>query len=263
MRLIASYVFYADVFFIQNLLIKITVLYLALYVNKQNLKVNLIKIVAAGVLGTIFEICALLWGGNFSFFVGLVNLVEMPLIMLFLLGKEVKVWFNVTVSAWFFMLVVNGVVEAIWNYFGEIGHFLEFLVLSCLIVWVGTKRFLQYQRIRKGIYPTVLYHKEKNVSCLGFYDSGNRLKDPYTGAGVHIISRKIEEKLELTEENMVFVPYTSLGNRQDLIPVHYIEKLTIYGRKEVVTQTNVAVGSAEEGLLDEKNYDLILNENVW
>lgn len=263
MRLITSYVFYADVFFVQNLLIKVTVLYLALYVNKQNLKVNPIKIVIAGVFGTALEICALVWGGNFSFFVGLVNLVEMPLVMLFLLGKEVRTWLNVTVSAWFFVLVVNGVIEAIWNYFGEIGHFLEFLILSCLVVGVGTNRFMQYQRIAKGIYPAILSHKDKSIHCRGFYDSGNRLKDPYTGVGVHIITGNLAVKLKLTEENMVFIPYTSLGNKQDLIQVHYIEKLTIYGRKEVVTQTNVAVGTAEEGLLDEKKYDLILNENVW
>lgn len=263
MRVTAIYVFYADVYFVQNLLLKVTVLYLALYVNKQNFRVNPLKIALAGVFGGLLEIGALAWGKDFFFFTGIVNLVEMPLIMFFLLGKDLKAWFNVTVTAWFFVLVVNGVVEAGWNYFGEMGHFMILVLLSCCIVWVGTKWFLQYIKIQKGIYPTEFLHKGKRIKCLGFYDSGNRLKDPYTGAGVHIISGKIGEKLKVTEEKAVLIPYSSLGNEMDLMKVFYLEKMLVYGRKEMVQQTQVAVGVAEDALFLEKEFDLILNENVW
>lgn len=263
MRLTATYVFYADVFFLQNLLLKVTVLYLALYVNKLNYRVNPLKVFLAGVFGTILEILALMWGQSFSLFTGVVNLVEIPLIMLFFLGKDWRAWLNVTVSAWFFVLVVNGVVEAGWNYLGEVGYFGILVLLSCSVVWVGTKWFMQHMKIQKGIYPTEIYHKGKRLKCRGFYDSGNTLKDPYTGVGIHIISGKTAEKLGVLKEKTVFVPYSSLGNEMNLMKVYYLEKLKVYGRKKVVEQINVAVGIGEESLFLGKEYDLILNENVW
>ncbi len=179
------------------------------------------------------------------------------------LEMHYKAWFHVTVTAWFFVLVVNGVVEAGYNFWGETGHFMLLVLLSCCIVWIGTKWFLQYKKIEKGIYPTEFFHKGKRVRGRGFYDSGNRLKDPYTGAGVHIISAKIAGKLKLTEEKSVLIPYSSLGNEIDLMKVFYLEKMLVYGRKEMVEQTRVAVGVSEDGLFLGKEYDLILNENVW
>ena len=121
MRLTATYVFYADVYFVQNLLLKVTVLYLALYVNKQNLRVNPIKILVAGVFGTLLEILGLMWSQNFSFFIGLINLVEIPWLIFFLLsrkeeklrkgiwkrGCEWGIWLQVSISALFFVIVVK------------------------------------------------------------------------------------------------------------------------------------------------------------
>ena len=277
MRLTATYVFYADVYFVQNLLLKVTVLYLALYVNKQNLRVNPIKICMAGIFGTLLEILGLMWSQNFSAFIGLIHLLEIPSLIFFLLaenrdgsGKRIlkrgcdwRVWIQVSISALFFIIVVNGVIEIVYNRFGEVGHFIELVVLSCLIVAVGSKQFLQYRKIQKGIYPITLIHNGKKVGCLGFYDSGNTLKDPYTGAGVHIISKDIKEKLQISEEKVLLIPYTSLGNENDLMMIYYLDTMIIYGRNQRVGQARVAVGVGDEGLFREKSYELILNEGIW
>lgn len=277
MRLTATYVFYADVYFVQNLLVKMTVLYLALYVNKQNFRINPMKILMAGVLGTLMEILGLMWLQNFSFFIGLINLIELPWMIFFLLsGKEGKlrkgnwvfgckwsVWLQVSISALFYVIVANGVIEAGYNLFGEVGHFIELVVLSCGIVGIGTKQFFQYQKLQKGIYPTRLIHKGKKVDCRGLYDSGNTLKDPYTGVGVHIVSKELQDKLKISEEKSMLIPYSSLGNENNLMRVYYLEKMIIYGRQETVERLGVAVGIGNEGLFSEKKYDLILNENIW
>ena len=277
MRLTATYVFYADVYFVQNLLLKVTVLYLALYVNKQNLRVNPIKILVAGVFGTLLEILGLMWSQNFSFFIGLINLVEIPWLIFFLLsrkeeklrkgiwkrGCEWGIWLQVSISALFFVIVVNGVIEAGYNLFGEVGHFIELVLLSCGIVGIGTRQFLQYRKIQKGIYPTRLIYKGRKVDCRGFYDSGNTLRDPYTGVGVHIISKEVKNKLKITGEKGLLIPYSSLGNENNLMMIYYMDKMITYGRNQTVEQSHVAVGIGEEGLFYKKPYDVILNENIW
>ena len=277
MRLIVTYVFYADIYFVQNLLLKVTVLYLALYVNKQKFRVNPIKILVAGIFGTLLEILCLTWLQNFSLFIGLINLVEIPFLIFFLLlrkeetvgkgilkiGCEWKVLLQVSVSALFFVIVVNGVIEVGYNMYGEMGHFVELVLLSCGIVGIGTRQFLQYRKIQKGIYPTRLRHKGKRVECRGFYDSGNILKDPYTGVGVHIISEELKNKLSVSEEKSLLIPYSSLGNENNLMTIYYLDKMITYGESKKVELHHVAVGIGEEGLFQGKSYDLILNENIW
>jgi hypothetical protein len=98
---------------------------------------------------------------------------------------------------------------------------------------------------------------------MGFYDSGNTLKDPYTGVGVHIISQEVTEKLRISKEKSLLIPYSSMGNENDLMTIVYLDKMIIYRENQRVEQSHVAVGIGGESLFLEKAYDLILNENIW
>ena len=268
MRLVATYVFYADVYFIQNLILKVSVLYLALLVNKQKDRVNPIKIFLAGVLGTLFELLSLIGPSNFTVFILWINLIEIPLLVLFLLPKKEsgcdwETSIKVSISALFFVIVLNGVIEAGYNLFGEIGHFIELVAISCWMVVIGTKQFLRYRKIQRGIYPIRLVHKGKGIDCRGLYDSGNTLKDPYSGVDVHIISQELKRKLLLSEEKSLLIPYSSLGNESDLMTIYYLDRMIAYGGPQKVELSHVAVGIGEEGLFQGKSYDLILNGNLW
>lgn len=262
MRLVISYVFYADVYFIQNMLLKITVLYLALLINKQSHRVHPIKIPIAAAMGTVMEILGLMYGGSFSFFVGMVYVMEMPLIFFFLLGKIGKIWIRVSVWAWLFVMFVNGVVEVLYIWGGQKGHLTGIVVVSCLAVFIGGKQFLEYQRQQKRIFSVELIHKDKIYRIQGLYDSGNQLKDPYSGKGIHIISLKLSQKMHITEDKQMLVPYRSLGNENALLAVYYLERIIIYGDKEKVEQWNVPIGVEEKGTILGA-YDVLLNENVW
>lgn len=77
-----TYIFYADVYFIQNFLIKIAVIYLSLYWNKLYFTISTIKgvgkIVLAAGIGTMIEIIGLLSGNSYDLFLILVHLLEIP-----------------------------------------------------------------------------------------------------------------------------------------------------------------------------------------
>ena len=266
------YIFYADVYFIQNFMMKMAVLYLALYCNKnfgvtESLK-GAGKIALASLLGTLFEIIGLITASNYTIFVILVNVFELPLMFLGIVGwKESKV-LRLILSGYFFTVLINGILEALWNQFGEGGGFLFFLLFSCGTVVAGVRIWKNHTRMQKGIFRVQLLHQGKSKDIKGFYDSGNRLIDPYTKRGVHIVSEAglgelgLLEK-EITEENAVYIPYQALGNEAGLLLVYYIDELKIEtenGRKVI---QNCPVGVTKDNLFEGKNYEMILNEEVF
>ena len=261
-----TYIFYADIYFLQNFIIKIAVLSLALRVNKvyfvQNTRKGILRIAIASFLGTIVEIAGLMLGNSYTIFLALVHLLEIPCMVCFVLGKERKKLLQVIVSGYFFIMVINGMLEIFWNWFGQSGAYLFLLCAACAAVGIGVRVWLHQQQMKKGIFPVELIHKQRTIVTYGFYDSGNHLKDPYTGKGVHIVSEKLIAQLSLQNEETVYVPYQSLGNMQGLIKVYYLEHIRIQKEQIFVERENVPIGIAEENLFQNKKYQVILHEEV-
>lgn len=170
---------------------------------------------------------------------------------------------RLSITSLFFIIVLNGILEILWNWFGEFVHFGLLLLMACTMGSLLIRRLLLYARSQKGIYPVVFFHKGHKVHGYGLYDTGNCLKDSYTGCGVHIISKQMGEKLHLSDEKAVLIPYTVLGKEQDLLKVYYLEQMCVYDRNRQKTEAPVAVGLSEDTLFDKKKYNVILNENIW
>ena len=262
-----TYIFYADVYFVQNFIIKTAVLYLSLYCNKLHFETSRIKgvgkICLASGLGTMMEIAGLLLGGAYEAFILCVHLVEVPLMILFVLGKNRKQMLRVIVTGYFFIMLINGVLEALWNRFGEDGSYIIYLIFVCGVVIVGVRIWKNYSKMQKGIFPVELSHKGKRVATYGFYDSGNRLKDPYTGKGVHIVSEQVLVKLGTEEIAPVYIPYQALGNADGMIAVYYIDEMIIEGETQRKSWQKCPLGVTKDNLFKESKYEMILNEEVF
>ena len=120
------YIFYADVYFIQNFMIKVAVLYLALYCNNKQRVYAMTrkvigKIIFASFVGTFIEIVGLMYCGSYHVFTTCVHLLEVPLMVWFVLGKERRQMMRVVVTGYFFIMLINGVLEVLWNQFGQNG----------------------------------------------------------------------------------------------------------------------------------------------
>lgn len=268
------YIFYADVYFLQNFMIKIAVLYLSLYWNRQYVhtlsKKRMGKIVLVAFAGTVLEIIGLLFCASYTIFVAGVHLLEVPLMVGFVLGKERQRMLQAVLSGYFFIILVNGVLEALWNQFGERGSYLFYLLFSCGVVIVGVRIWKNYTRMKKGIFQVEILHKRICVHTRGFYDSGNQLKDPYTGKGVNIVSEQLLKRLGVLQKtiampdaSMVYIPYKALGNEEGMLMVYYVEEVTVLGEKGRVTIQNCPMGVTKDNLFEGKNYEIILNEEVF
>lgn len=258
-----TYIFYGDIYFFQNFLIKLTILFLVSYSMKIQTIVSVIKLILIAAIGTMCEILGLLSVFSYEFFIGFVHLFEVPCMVLGVLGKKKTFFLRGIVLGYLYTMLTNGILEVFWNTFGENGHYGIILFFTCVTVVLGSVMLIQTRRRNKDCFEVELIHNESKIRIKAFYDSGNHLKDPYTQKGVHIISTQLFSKLALEKDKKVYIPYQSLGNNNGLIEVYYIELLHIYSQKNVIEQHKIPVGVAKEDLFSNKSYEMILNEEVF
>ena len=250
-------------------MIKVVVLYLALYcknVSVKKIKVKeIVKICMTSAIGTMVEIVGLLFGGSYSLFIICVNIVEVPLMVWFVLREERHNLLHAIIRGYLFIILINGCLEALWNQFGERGSYIFYLLFTCGVVIVGTRMYRNYARIQKGIFQVELIQTGKKLRVKGLYDSGNRLIDPYTGKGVHIVSKRLLEELDKAKKGItpVYVPYHALGNESGMLEVYYIDELIVEGQKERSVLANCPIGVTKDNLFKGKEYEIILNEEVF
>jgi len=261
-------------------MMKVAVMYLALYCNKIYFEVvegkGWLKIGLASGIGTIIEIAGLLFSSPYYVFVAVVNLLEVPMMVLYVVGKKRQQMLQVILSGYFFTMLINGVLEALWNQFGEHGGYIFYLLFSSSAVLVGVRMWKNYIKMQKGIVQVQLSHQGNQIQIKGFYDSGNLLRDPYTGKGVHIIleqrvrelgivrMEKVMDELEEAQNSLsVHIPYHALGNQAGLLEVYYIDEMIVEGEKGRITIQNCPVGVTKDNLFEGKKYEMILNEEVF
>ena len=180
---------------------------------------------------------------------------------LYLLSGKQKHLLRIMLSGYFFIMLINSTLEVLWNCFGENGGFFFLLIVACGIVAIGVRVWTNYKNIQRGIFQVEVFAGETILRVKGFYDSGNCLKDTYTKKGVHVVSEDFISKLDVV--NPVYVPYQSLGNESGLLEIYYVKGMVIEGEKERITLENCPLGVTKDKLFEGKNYQIILNEEVF
>lgn len=264
------YIFYADVYFIQNFIMKISVLYLVLYSNKRwrisECKKQVFRICLVALMGTLVEIFGLFLPLSYSLFVFLLQLFEVPVMIFLVIGTKKKGFLLCCCSGYFYTLIINGVLEVLWNRLGEEGAYVFLLIFTCFAVSLGVRIWKNYSRIQKGIFDVVLLHEGRRLKTHGFYDSGNRLRDSYEKKGVHIVSNTLIDKwkgLGVKFDRKVYIPYQALGNETGLLEVYYVDAIIVDTERDRIRIEKCPVGVTKDNLFEGKNYEIILNEEVF
>jgi len=259
----STYVFYGDIYFVWNFLIKATTLILIAMSFGKKVEVSFRRIVLLAGMATIMELIGLCILLNYTFFLMFVNLLEVPLLVYLLLERNRKIIGKGMIRGYVFTIIINGVLEILWNQFGKKVSCFVLILVSCICVLLGGVICCNRWNRKKGVFTVVLKHVGNEIEIDAFYDSGNCLKDPYTGKGVHIISENLIKTLESKKMNKVLIPYHAIGTSMDLIEVVYIDEIVIYGKREVIKQHKMPLGIAKEEVFLNKSYKMILNEEVF
>ncbi len=136
-------------------------------------------------------------------------------------------------------------------------------IVAALLLSGITICFSQKKDFMAKVFKVDVMHHGKTWELNGYWDSGNLLQDPYNNKPINILHAKLAEQI-FSEQNdyMRLVPYCSLGNTNGLLSVYNAEKMYIYQGKERVEIEPAVFGIAEAGLLEGKEYDVILQATM-
>ncbi|MBR5316912.1 MAG: sigma-E processing peptidase SpoIIGA [Lachnospiraceae bacterium] len=136
-------------------------------------------------------------------------------------------------------------------------------IVAALLLTGVTIYFSQKKRFMEQMYTIDVVHRGKTWKLNAYWDSGNLLEDPYNGKPVNILQAKIAEQIFSEQSDyMRLIPYCSLGNANGLLSVYNAEKMYIYQGEKRLEVEPAVFGIAEAGLLEKKEYDVILQASM-
>ncbi len=161
------------------------------------------------------------------------------------------------------ILFLGGIME--WeNSLGIPASFFWIKAIVAALVLTGvTICFMRKRDFMERILKIDVIHHGKTWELSGYWDSGNLLQDPYNGKPVNILQAKLAGQIfSEPGDYSRLIPYCSLGNTNGLLSVYNAEKMHIYKGNERMTVEPAVFGIAEAGLLEGKEYEVILQASI-
>lgn len=250
---------YADVFFLKNLWMD----YMALAVTNHFLhreRKNR-QILCAAMISSAGSLFLMLKIKDTILRMLVIHFIWNSVVILLCFGKEKKKKFleNWAVT-YFMMLLLGGMVE----FEQSVGWLDRFFFFQAALSGIGLGIFTKYlekrRRLVSWLIPVGLIYKGCRHEMMGYLDTGNRLRDPLNGRPVCILGKKMAGNIfESGKEEIRLIPYKALGASNGLLPVLFVDALEFEYEKKRFEIRPAEVGIANDGLLEEKEYDLILH----
>lgn len=257
------YVFYPDIFFFHNVILIGLISVFSFQLMKIPIKENYLNLIRGALAGSLVETLLLLLSNNYAVFTILSQMVLVPLILWIELKKHPAVskrrFVIISYATVFLFIGAANAMEYLFRFdeITQIGVGVIAIIVEAILL-----ELQKAMQIQKCFYQVELGNKGNQIRETAFYDSGNRLRDPWKHRAVHIVSESLLQKLQLINP-VLLVPYQSLGNRNGVLEVYEAEWLVVMSNGKRNRLTNVLLGKAEESLLKSKQYQMILHESVF
>lgn len=164
---------------------------------------------------------------------------------------------------YFIVILLGGILEWLQGS----GIFPGSFLMKTLVGITGISAALFYLMQRRNFGNHLVEVRIKKDSRLieltAYRDSGNQLRDPYTGQGISILSHaRAREFIDEKRDRIRFVPYRSLGETAGLLAVFDVDEMVLKDGRRRQELCHMAIGIAQKGLLEDKTYDMILHASL-
>lgn len=253
------YVFYADVFLIHSFCMDLAALCGVNYFLRRRRKKRFL--VLASAVGAVAGLLLLLFVKNLFWYFLLSHLFLNSLVVVLAFGRcGGREFAGNLAAAYMVSVLLGGIMEWLTEQSGLSSASVFLMAAAVFGMYSILCCLMQRKDFHNHVIDAQIRKREKSFFVWAYWDSGNQLRDPYTGQGICILSRRRAE--ELFDEKKDFfrlVPYYSLGVEEGMLRVTDVDELILYDGKRVLQLPHVAVGVANEGLLEGREYDVILH----
>ncbi len=226
--------------------------YIILLMNLSASAVIVLAAFGAKSLKGFLKLFAAFFGVNFAF-----------------AGLMLAVWFAFSPSG---MVYNNSVV-----YFDIDVKTLVISTVICYLIFTGISSLLKRRAPDNRIFDITLYNKGRTVMTKALLDTGNSLKDGFTGKPVIIADKSVVRKLadfslydyldgnnasdfNFTEENIRLIPYSGIG-KSGMLRAVKIDGVSVKVGRNSVGVKNVLLAESENPL-GNGAYRVLLNNDI-
>lgn len=259
-----EYVFYADVFWLQNSLMNGIVLLVAESVRKIPYRRCVGKTALLAGTGGLAETGLLVFLGNYRLYLWVSHFFILPLLVFLAFGRvRWKVFLQNILLCYGTAILLGGFVQAMENLTGYRRSVLLSGILGGILACACLQSIYRTVQRQKRLFWIELQNGAHHVQCEGLLDSGNLLHDPKENAPVHIVSPEVMQKLHVKEENCIgLIPYRALGTNEGILEIYRIDEISIIDSGKKSRAHPAVVARADEGLLSKKQYQIIVNPEI-
>lgn len=252
------YEFYVDVYVMTNFFFD----YLALLaVRELRTKQTAIgRLLLAAMGGAVCATLILLLSNNAVWYPIVVHCCVNPL-MLYLCfrQKKGKDFLIDYLMCYILIFLLGGMVN--WLRQKEVFRESFLLVLAAVSVMLTVVLILYHiAKEEEKRYEIRIRDGENEVTVTAFYDTGNRLTDPYLKLPVSLIGEETLQKLKgETEWKYRYIPFVSLGKKHGLVKAVTLEAMYVHKKKKDVEVKPAVFAVVEDEFLKDDEYQVILN----
>lgn len=164
---------------------------------------------------------------------------------------------------YFVVILLGGLLEWLGHIRILSQNFVLLALAGALGVYILLIYLMQKRDFSNQIFTVMIEKESRRMEIKGYWDSGNQLRDPYTGQGISILSyEKAKDFFVEGRDRMRLVPYRSLGEKDGLLWVTDVDELKILDKVGCKQMSHMAIGIANPQLLEDKEYDLILHASL-
>ena len=216
------YTVYADVMLITGMLLNILVLYTAGLFMK--VKPKILRVLSASFIGSIINIAGYMFLYDKNAFIQIISYAAVFVLMTLITfdsknANDRRMIYKSTILS---ALLIGGLLTILLKKPKSLFPYIVIVISAWLILRLIFNSLKNDKEHAGYLHNVRIYYNEKYYDYIGFMDSGNMLKNPYTGTGVIIADKSvIKELLPPCFDNFIKT-YLKSGyiNYQELIKIN-------------------------------------------
>ena len=267
------YELYIDLFFLENFMMdSILLLFVRSVFGKKSFT---IRTFTAGVIAAVFS-CVVIVIRMPEAVKCFCNYCIIPVVMIWLGVKisNIVQLFEGVLLLYFTAICLGGIMQLFRPYMGIVSVMYVSALMGCFILKMSWNLLTREGNLQKRCCQVVLYDETKKWDIRAMIDTGNMLQDPAGQKPVHIISKKMAEKIYGTKMVEELLEY-SLSNENEekwmQKKLHYIPCQTIQGthllpvvtmeKMEIIQKSIIEIQMPQIGIgiMEETDYQMIVN----
>ena len=228
-------------------------------------KVKIIRIVIAAIVGGLAAVVQMVVGIHFRAF-GLIWTVLTGIIILFILIRRMSLLELEKGIVYFYTLSFVFTKLYGWgrNLLGGVGISAIFTVFFMGCVISGMIRGQKYNKA-ETVYNVEIIEQGKQIELKALYDTGNALREPFSGKPVSIVERESLKNIELLKkpEKYKIIPFRSIGEEHGILKGMEVDEVIIEKEGARIVLHQQVIAFYDGRLSQDGSFQMILNQGVF